>query len=159
MTWLESVPDNTTTENFYRMKIVNFDREVDQLLNTDDWNNIELLAKILKGFDYTPKYTQRLIRKITYLYFDEFLPNLDYHRFGCTLMNKNTFTLIFNRLNEYLDIPYMIVEIVADTITLNAYIYNDEAEQMILLQIELDELARFLFYGLKAKFEIGELRA
>lgn len=141
------------------MKIVNFDREVDQLLSTDDWNNIELLAKILKGFNYTPKYTQQLIRKITYLYFDEFLPNLDYHRFGCTLINKNTFTLIFDRLNEYLDIPYMIVEISADGIQLNAYLQQGQAEQMALVQIELDELARFLFYGLKAKFEIGELRA
>lgn len=142
------------------MKIVNFDREVDQLLSTNDWNNIELLAKILKGFNYTPKYTQQLIRKITYLYFDEFLPNLEYHRFGSTLINKNTFTLIFNRLNEYLDIPYMIVEISSDSIHINAYLQqDDEANQTKAVQIELDELARFLFYGLKTKFEIGELRA
>lgn len=141
------------------MKIVNFDREVDQLLNTNDWNNIGLLANILKGFDYTPKYTRQLISKITYLYFDEFLPNLDYHRFGCTLINKNTFTLIYNRLNEYLDIPYMIVDISAETIMLNTYVQNEEAENTKVIQIELDELARFLFYGLKARFEIGELRA
>ncbi|HAI77425.1 MAG TPA: hypothetical protein DCM08_14435 [Microscillaceae bacterium] len=127
------------------------------LLEEADWENCHLLAHLLRGMNYPKAYLKLFFERLTRLYFQEFMPDMGYHRFGCTLMDRMTFELIFKKMNEFFTVHYTQVEYANDTLTLLHGIFCEENNQTLQIDTSFDDFNGLLYPTLQVQFIIGQI--
>lgn len=141
-----------------KVKINNLklDHKIKQLLASGKEPNLRLAAQIMKGHQYELGSPADLIKVVVQKFLKIYLPNTDYHRFGPTLMDKNTFEIIHQRIQSYLEAPYMEVEVCADFLKLAVYIQLEPGLHFKKYEILLEGLTDNLYHALKVKYDIGK---
>jgi len=126
------------------------------LLNNGEWDNMFLATQLMKGLGYQTPHLQLLIQRIIKLYFEDFLPETDYHRIGCTLINSTTFDLIHGKINEFITVPYTEVEVNYEGLYFKNWIV---CQNNITQKVETayEELSHNLHFSVNATFQIGQL--
>lgn len=127
-----------------------------QLMAQGNHRNILLACQLLRGQGYPTPILTRVIEKITLQYLEEYMPNMDYHRFGCSIIDRMTFELIHKRLNEFLEVSAIEVEVCADFIHLKSYV-KVEKEHYEVIENFFEDFTNTLFYSIKASFKIGKI--
>ncbi len=127
-----------------------------QLVAQGNNRGIALACQLLKGQGYPLPVLAKVIEKITLQYLQEYMPSMDYHRFGCSIIDRMTFELIHKRLNEFLEVPAIEVEVCADFVRLKSHIKVGEGRYEIT-EIFFEEFTNTLFYSIKASFKIGKI--
>lgn len=132
------------------------DKNLFALIARDDWADLQLASQLVRGLGYQKQHLQPLLSKVTSLFVQNFLPDMDFHRFGCTLLDKMTFELIFNKLNEFLRIPFLQVEVCQDFLKMNIWVISENNGRPQMIEVWDENLTHSLFFSVKAKFEIGK---
>jgi hypothetical protein len=133
-----------------------FDRNLYNLMNQDDWTNLRLAGQLVQGLGYPIAHLERLVFRVTQMYLHEYMPSASYHRFGCSLLDRMTYDLIFNKLNEFLNIPYLEVEVCSDYVNLRPYIWCDATKEHQKIEVFLEDYTNALFYSIRSQFSIGK---
>ncbi|NJL11819.1 MAG: hypothetical protein HC913_01535 [Microscillaceae bacterium] len=107
------------------------------------------------GVGYPLGLLQRLVSRVAMQYLVDFMPTLDYHRFGCSVLDRLTYELIHRRLNEFLEVPGLEVEVCAEYVALGVYVQSPQ--QLIKIENQFEDLPYSLFYSVRASFLIGHL--
>lgn len=131
-------------------------QNIQHLVEQGTWQSLGLASQLVKGLDYPPLVLHKIIEKITLQYLQEFMPSMDYHRFGCSIIDRMTFDLIHQKLNEFLEVPCMEVEVCSDFLLLKNYVRVSSPEYE-LVEIYFEEFTNTLFYSIRAKFKIGAI--
>lgn len=132
----------------------NIERQLQELITQPDWEYLQLASQIIQGLGAKTAHLEALLKAITHLSLEEFLPEMDYHRFACSLTNRYTFEILHHKYNEFLPIPFLEVKVCSEQITLLPYINLPPKPQ--ILELEIEDLPVALFFSLKAQFQIGQ---
>ncbi len=132
------------------------DQKLFGLLESGEWVNMQLASQLIQGMGYRPHHLRKMIEGVTYAYLSEFLPDFDYHRFGCSILDRMTFELVFKKLNEYLPVSYLQVEVCSDYLKLTAYVQPQLPTNALWVEVSMEGLTDRLFYTIRAKFDIGQ---
>jgi hypothetical protein len=131
-------------------------QNIQNLIEQGNWKGLALASQLVKGLGYPPLILHKVIEKIILQYLHEFMPDMDYHRFGCSIIDKMTFDLVYKKLNEFLEVPVMEVEVCSDFLMLKSYVKTTEKEYQ-LIEIYFEEFTNSLFYSIRASFKIGNI--
>ncbi|MCU0446533.1 MAG: hypothetical protein MUE85_16630 [Microscillaceae bacterium] len=131
------------------------DLNLRQLMNQDDWTNLRLAGQLVQGLGYPLSHLERLVLRVTQMYLQDYMPSASYHRFGCSLLDRMTYHLIFNKLNEFLNIPYLEVEVCSDYVHLRPWVICQAPETVQTIEVFLEDYTNTLFYSIRSEFSIG----
>ncbi len=126
------------------------------LITQGNQQGITLACQLLAGQGYPLPILTKVIEKITLQYLQEYMPNMDYHRFGCSIIDRMTFELIHKRLNEFLEVTAIEVEVCADFVYLKSYVKVAEGKYEVTENF-FEDFTNTLFYFIKASFKIGNI--
>ncbi len=124
------------------------------LLEVSDWYDLQLVAQLIKSLGYQTNHLNRMIEKITRKYIQDFLPDSDYHRFGCTMLDKLTFELIYKKINEFFILSHMEVEVNYELLKFKTLIICENKKNSVLVENNFEDLTAMLYYSLSAKYRI-----
>ncbi|GAB4395826.1 MAG: hypothetical protein OHK0053_06830 [Microscillaceae bacterium] len=130
-------------------------QKIIRLLEHCQGQNLQLASHLMAGVGYPPNLLQRLVSTVAMQYLVDFMPAMDYHRFGCSVLDRLTYELIYRRLNEFLEVPGLEVEVCAEYVALVAYVQSPQ--RIIKIESQFEELPYSLFYSIRASFLIGQL--
>ncbi len=129
-------------------------QNITYLIEQGSWQSLGLASQLIKGLNYPPLALHKVVEKITLQYLHEFMPDMDYHRFGCSIIDKMTFDLIHQKLNQFLEVPCIEVEVCSDFLFLKNYVKISPSDYE-LIEVYFEEFTNTLFYSIRAKFKIG----
>ncbi|WP_027001014.1 hypothetical protein [Eisenibacter elegans] len=115
------------------------------------WEELRLAAQLCVGGGYPEDCLQALVARVVRMYLQQFLPDIDYHRFGCTMLNQTTFELIFERLRTCLPFAQMEVGVSSQSLDLALYLPHSPYSQSPL-QLALEEFTGRLHFSVQARF-------
>jgi hypothetical protein len=131
------------------------DKKLYNLIQQDDWDNLRLAGQLIEGLGAQPEHLGIFLRQVSRLFLLEFMPDFSYHRFGCTLLDRMTYDLIYNKLNEFLEIPYLEVEVCSEYVNFQSYIKNNHNGSFQIVHFSLEDYTNALYYTVRGHFSLG----
>ena len=116
------------------------------LIEQGESDSLQLAGQLIKSLGYQIQHLQSFLKQQTLNFLNEFLPDLSYHRFGCSLTDPHTYKILLKKMQEFFLIQSLEVEVDSEQLFILATFIPPSGKEPLKIPLKIQIFTSTTYY-------------